>query len=130
MNVPYGQNSGNGGYSGPRAPRPTGHIPPTQNPPPRYGALPAQVPTPPSANPPDNYLILAVIATLFCCLPLGFVGIVKANQVNTLWAQGRFAAAEEAAKSAKAFTFWAFAAGVSLSVLFGIYYVITLAPPV
>ena len=28
---------------------------------------------------PDNNLVLAIICTICCCLPLGIVGIVKAN---------------------------------------------------
>lgn len=34
---------------------------------------------------PYNYLALAIVCTILCCLPLGIVGIVKANKVNTLY---------------------------------------------
>ena len=30
---------------------------------------------------PDNYLALAIISTIFCCLPFGVVSIVYATQV-------------------------------------------------
>lgn len=38
---------------------------------------------------PDNYLIWAILATLFCCLPLGVLAILKATKVNNLWLQGK-----------------------------------------
>lgn len=34
---------------------------------------------------PDNNLVLAIICTICCCLPLGIVGIVKASKVNGLY---------------------------------------------
>ena len=37
---------------------------------------------------PDNYLVWAILSTVFCCLPLGIVAIVKASKVDALWAQG------------------------------------------
>ncbi len=39
----------------------------------------------PVGPPPDNNLVWAILVTVFCCLPLGIVSIVKSSQVNTLW---------------------------------------------
>lgn len=70
----------------------------TQPPPPGY---PPQ--QPPAGQQPDNYLVWSILVTLFCCLPLGIVAIVKSTQVSGLWAQGRYAEAQAAADSAKKF---------------------------
>ena len=48
---------------------------------------------PPAGQQPDNYLVWSILATLFCCLPLGIVAIVKSTQVSGLWAQGQYAEA-------------------------------------
>ncbi|GAA2880239.1 hypothetical protein GCM10020220_082770 [Nonomuraea rubra] len=58
----------------------------------------------PGGNPPDNQLVPAILTTLFCCLPLGIVAIVKSSQVNQKWQVGDFAGAQQAADEAK--TWW------------------------
>lgn len=47
---------------------------------------------------PNNNMALAIITTVLFCLPLGIVGIVKANKVNTLYNGGQYEAAKEAKK--------------------------------
>ncbi|WP_240274314.1 CD225/dispanin family protein [Mycobacterium ulcerans] len=87
----------------------------TQPPPPGY---PPQ--QPPAGQQPDNYLVWSILVTLFCCLPLGIVAIVKSTQVSGLWAQGRYAEAQAAADSAKKFTMWSAIAGIIVFVICGI----------
>ncbi|KZS66642.1 MULTISPECIES: CD225/dispanin family protein [Mycobacterium] len=87
----------------------------TQPPPPGY---PPQ--QPPAGQQPDNYLVWSILVTLFCCLPLGIVAIVKSTQVSGLWAQGRYAEAQAAADSAKKFVMWSAIAGVIVIVIYGI----------
>ena len=70
-------------------------------PPPSSGA-PASVP---------NYLVPAIIS-LFCCLPLGIVGVIFAAQVNGKVAAGDTAGALESAKKAKMFSFIAIGLGL------------------
>lgn len=70
-------------------------------PPPSSGA-PASVP---------NYLVPAIIS-LFCCLPLGVVGVIFAAQVNGKVAAGDTAGALESAKKAKMFSFIAIGLGL------------------
>jgi hypothetical protein len=48
--------------------------------------------------PPKNWLIESILVTLFCCLPLGIVGIIHATKVDTLWNSGQ---REEAYKSSR-----------------------------
>lgn len=69
---------------------------------------------------PDNYLVWSILVTLFCCLPLGIVAIIKSSQVNGLWAQGRYAEAQASAESAKKFVTWSAGIGVGLLVIYGI----------
>ncbi|ORB96088.1 hypothetical protein B1T44_18045 [Mycobacterium persicum] len=87
----------------------------THPPPPGY---PPQ--QPPAGQQPDNYLVWSILVTLFCCLPLGIVAIVKSTQVSGLWAQGRYAEAQAAADSAKKFVMWSAIAGVIVIVIYGI----------
>ena len=53
----------------------------------------------------NNYLVPAILATLFCCLPTGIVAIIMAAQVNSKLAQGDVAGAKQSAKNAKTWTF-------------------------
>jgi Interferon-induced transmembrane protein len=70
---------------------------------------------------PNNNLVWAILTTIFCCLPLGIVAIVKAAQVNSLWAQGQHDAARKSADDAKKWSIWAAvigAIGIALYVIF------------
>ncbi|MEO7478124.1 MAG: CD225/dispanin family protein [Lysobacteraceae bacterium] len=66
-----------------------------------------------------NYLVWAILSTLFCCLPLGIVSIVYASQVDGKRAAGDIAGAQAAASSAKN---WAIASALSLPVLLVIWF--------
>jgi hypothetical protein len=60
----------------------------------------------------QNYLVPAILATVFCCLPLGVVSIIFATQVNSKIAAGDIAGATEASKKAKMFMFIAIGLGL------------------
>jgi uncharacterized membrane protein YvbJ len=49
----------------------------------------------------DNNLVLAIVVTVFCCLPFGVVGIVYAAQVNAKAQVGDIAGAQESARKAR-----------------------------
>lgn len=49
---------------------------------------------------PQNYLVIAIIGTLLCCIP-GIVSIVYAAKVNGLYAEGKYDQAMAASKNAK-----------------------------
>jgi hypothetical protein len=73
--------------------------------------------------PIPNYLVQSILATLFCCMPLGIVSIVYAAQVNTKQAAGDYAGALNASKQAKLFAMISAGAGLVVGlfyVLFGI----------
>jgi hypothetical protein len=69
-----------------------------------------------SANIP-NYLIPAILSTVFCCLPVGVVSIIFAAQVNSKIATGDIAGATESSGKAKMFMFIAVGAGLLAWVL-------------
>ena len=48
-----------------------------------------------------NYLVPAILVTIFCCLPAGIVSIIYAAQVNTKLAAGDILGAQAASKNAK-----------------------------
>ena len=94
---------------------PPGNYPPP--PPPGGGGFPPQQP---QGTPPSTNLVLAILTTLFCCLPFGIVSIVKASQVNGLWAQGRFAEAQASSDAAKKWAIWSVVGAVAVWIIYGI----------
>ncbi|MEP7016925.1 MAG: CD225/dispanin family protein [Actinomycetota bacterium] len=69
------------------------------------------------AAPPPNYLVWAILSTIFCFLPLGIVSIVFSAQVNSKWAIGDVAGAQRASELAKKLTIWTVVVGVIGGVL-------------
>ena len=59
----------------------------------------------PTTEDVPNNMVLAIITTLCCCIPLGIVSIIKACQVNTCLASGDIEGAKKASESAKS---WAY----------------------
>lgn len=68
---------------------------------------------------PNNYLVLAIISTIFCCLIPGIVSIVNAGKVNEAYALGNYEQAEKASKNAKT---WAIV-GMAIAGFFWILYI-------
>jgi hypothetical protein len=77
------------------------------SPPPSSGA---------AANIP-NYLVPAILSTVFCCIPLGVISIIFAAQVNSKIAAGDIAGATESSRKAKMFMFIAVGGGLLIWVL-------------
>lgn len=78
-------------------------------------------PPPPAGAPgaaPSNYLVPAILVTLFCCLPGGVVSIIYATQVNSKVAAGDYAGAEAASKSAKMWVMISAGVGVALILIY------------
>ena len=87
----------------------------------QYGGNPYQQYRQPTEPKPDNWLVWAILCTVFCCLPFGIAGIVYAAQVDSLWNQGRFEESKNSAKKARLFTLIGIGicvAGVVLYLLF------------
>ena len=86
---------------------------PTPPPPPPGGGGPG------GGGPPPNYLVWAILTTLFCCLPLGVVSIVYAAQVNSKYTAGDVAGARASSERAKQFAIWSAIVGVVVLVIYG-----------
>ena len=63
-------------------------------------------------TPPPNYLVWAILSTIFCCLPFGIASIVFAAQVNGKWNSGDRAGAQDSSAKAKRFAISAAVVGV------------------
>ncbi|XP_072182423.1 transmembrane protein 233-like [Diadema setosum] len=50
---------------------------------------------------PNDHLLLAIMVTIFCCLPLGIVALIKSIQVKDKYKEGDIAGSVEASKSTK-----------------------------
>ena len=83
-------------------------------PPPQYGT-PAHI---------DNNLIWAILATICCCIPTGIVAIVFSAQVNSKFAQGDVAGAQEYANNART---WAIISAVLGIIVIAIYFFVAVA---
>ena len=83
-------------------------------------------PPPPNAPPANipNYLVFAILSTVFCCLPIGVVSIIYATQVNSKIQAGDFAGAMAASKNAKLWAIIAAAVWIVLVVLYLIFMVV------
>ncbi len=87
--------------------------PPATQPPAMPGA-PIQTPgvvLPPGAA-VQNYLVFAILTTVFCCLPAGIVAIVYAAQVNGKLQAGDYNGAQQASKNAKLWSFVSLGVGL------------------
>lgn len=71
-------------------------------------------------SPPPNYLVFAILTTIFCCQILGIVSIVFAAQVNSRWNSGDKQGAMEASKNAKLWAWIAAGSGIIIAIVFSL----------
>jgi len=81
------------------------------------GAVPAPLPVtgtvmPPAGTTVPNYLVFAILTTVFCCLPTGIAAIIYAAQVNGKLAAGDYAGAQAASNNAKIWCWVSFGIGL------------------
>jgi hypothetical protein len=86
--------------------------------PPSPGGSGYQTYSPGMGSPPNSQMVPAILTTLFCCLPLGIVSIVKAAQVNNLWSSGQHDAARKAAADARKWWLISLVVGLVVGVLY------------
>jgi len=87
-------------------------------PPQQYGQPMYQAGQMPQPQPIPNYMVQAVLVTLFCCLPLGIVGIFKANGINKKIAAGDYAGALADSNSNKTLLWVGCIAGIVITLLY------------
>ncbi len=73
-----------------------------------------------------NYLVQAILCTLFCCLPFGIVSIVFAAQVSGKAAAGDYAGAQAASNSARTWCWVSFWCGLVPALVFLLFQVVWL----
>ncbi|MFZ0859654.1 MAG: CD225/dispanin family protein [Candidatus Sulfotelmatobacter sp.] len=68
----------------------------------------------------QNYLVFAILATVFCCLPAGIPAIVYAAQVNGKLQAGDLAGAQVASNNAKMWCWISLGLGLGIIALYAI----------
>jgi len=68
----------------------------------------------------QNYLVFAILATVFCCLPAGIPAIVYAAQVNGKLQAGDLAGAQMASKNAKLWCLISLGVGLGVVALYAL----------
>jgi hypothetical protein len=72
-----------------------------------------------------NYLVFAILVTVFCCLPTGIAAIIYAAQVNTKLQAGDIAGAQQASKNAKMWVLISVGAGLLITCAYILFVVLT-----
>ena len=72
----------------------------------------------------NTWLVPAILATIFCCLPFGIVSIIFASRANSDLSAGNFQQAQMNAAKAKTWFWVAFGVGIVATVLWMIAQVI------
>jgi hypothetical protein len=70
---------------------------------------------------PKNWLVEAILVTIFCCLPFGIAGIVFAAQVNSKYDSGDYDGAVIASKEAAKWTRIGFFSSLVLILLYLVF---------
>jgi hypothetical protein len=76
---------------------------------------------------PDNYLVWAILTTIFCCLPFGIVSIVHAAKVDGAWYAGQTGEAMRRSAEAKKWATWAAISGLIIAALWFLFVIGTAA---
>ncbi len=97
----------------------------SQHQPPRFnGTYPHEQPMGQMVLCPKTWLVESILVTIFCCLPFGVVGIVKASNVEAIWRRGDIVGAEAASQSAGFWTKLGFWIGLAITILGPLVWVI------
>lgn len=85
----------------------------------------SQAPRPKGGAKPKipDYMLWNILATLFCCLPVGIVGIIKSAKVNGATGRGDYATAREESEGAKK---WLIINIVLTGLLYGAYIILAI----
>ena len=86
--------------------------------PPQYGVPTYSLPPGPVYEHIPNYLVQAILVTIFCCLPAGIVSIVFAAQVNGKVARGDLTGARSDSQKAKKWAWISFGLGLAVAAIY------------
>lgn len=70
--------------------------------------IPPEPPSCVNSIPPKTWLVESILVTLFCCMPFGIMGIVKASNVESAYNSGRIELALQYSNQAKKWVLWGF----------------------
>lgn len=86
----------------------------------KCGAIIQKAAPPPQQAPTQisNYLVQAILCTIFCCLPFGITAIVFAAQVNTKIAAGDIQGAMASSEKAKMWCWISFGTGIVVGIIY------------
>jgi len=71
-----------------------------------------------------NHLVLAILTTIFCCLPFGIVSIIYASQVNSAVAAGNTQLAMQSSDKAKKWGLAALICGIIFAVVYSVFVIL------
>ncbi|XP_022111498.1 proline-rich transmembrane protein 1-like [Acanthaster planci] len=97
--------------------------PPSQAPPPYTTVPPVQyiIQTPqPLTNPPDDYLIQAILVTVFCFWPTGIIAIIKSLDSRRAAQMGDVQGAQLSSKAARKLSIISLIVGIAVLVIIAI----------
>ena len=77
-----------------------------------------QTPPRPTTIKPKNYLVMAILSTIFCCLPFGIVSIVFAAKVDNYWNAGDYINAEDASRKARGWMIASIITGLTVGIIY------------
>lgn len=69
---------------------------------------------------PDSNLIWAILSTVLCCLPIGIYAIIRAANVDSLWAAGKYDEAYAASNDAKKWSIIGAVVGIVCGFIYGV----------
>ena len=73
---------------------------------------------------PDNYLIWSILATIFCCWPIGIFSIIQSAKVSSAYNAGDYQGAINASASAKKLAIVTACVGGIFAIIICIFYAI------
>lgn len=80
-----------------------------------------------NVQPPKTWLVESILATLFCCLPFGIVGIVNASKVESRFYAGDIDGAYKASEEAGKWSKLSIGVGIAIGVLYMLFMLIGVA---
>ena len=83
-----------------------------------FGSQTPFAPQPSNGICPKTWLVESILVTLFCCLPFGIVGIIKASQVESQFRVGNYTGAQQSSADAGKWTKIGFFAGLGIGLLY------------
>lgn len=75
-------------------------------------------------RPPKTWLTEAILATIFCCVPLGIIGIVNAAKVESTFRDGNITQSKEYSQKAAKFVKLGFWIGLGAGIIYIILIII------